>query len=155
MKLSFLALIIISLSFALYYTFTIYQETKITLETEKPPERKKTHEEERIPEGEKRQESKRLPDVVIMGVKKSGTITLGRRERERRFSVDYLPLSHPDSFLNHHPNIVRARGENKFFSIDSIYRKGLPHLISTMPSARLTTRDYNCDKTGPISHQTR
>ena len=64
MKLSFLALIIISLSFALYYTFTIYQETKITLETEKPPERKKTHEEERIPEGARPQESKRLPDVV-------------------------------------------------------------------------------------------
>ena len=84
MKLSSVTLIIISLFLALYYTFNIYQQTKITLQTEKSPEGKKTQEEERIAEGARPQESKRLPDVVIMGVKKSGTMTLGRRERERR-----------------------------------------------------------------------
>ena len=134
MKLISTNLLIISLFFALYYTLTIYQQTKITLETEKPAERKKTQEEERIPEETRPQESKRLPDVVIMGVKKSGTMTLGRRER--RCSVNYLHLCHPDSFLNHRPNISCLGGESKFFCMDTEYKKGLPQLISTMPTAR-------------------
>ena len=75
----FVTLIIILIFFALYYTFTMDQQTKITLETEKPPERKNV--EEKIPEGAKPLESKRLPDVLIIGVKKSGTMTLGRRKR--------------------------------------------------------------------------
>ena len=89
------------------YFFTINQQTKETRATEKPPERNKTptteisrEEEQRLPEGiktpatersredeqrlhegTKTAESKRLPDVVIIGVKKSGTMTLSRRER--------------------------------------------------------------------------
>ena len=83
MKLIILTLTI-SLVVSLYF-FTIYHQTKKTLETEKPPERNKTptersHEEEKLSEESKAPESKRLPDVVIIGVKKSGTMTLGRRE---------------------------------------------------------------------------
>ena len=59
------------------------QQTKITLETEKPHEM--IHVEEKIPEGAKPEESKRLPDVLIIGVKKSGTMTLGRRSRRCSF----------------------------------------------------------------------
>ena len=99
MNFLFVTLIIISLFLALYYTFTIYQQTKITLETEKPPERKKTQEEERIPEGARPQESKRLPDVVIMGVKKSGTMTLGRRERRCSVLLIYTSVTQTASSI--------------------------------------------------------
>ena len=84
MKLIILTLTI-SLVVSLYF-FTISHQTKKTLETEKPPERNKTprtersHEEEKLSEETETPESKRLPDVVIIGVKKSGTMTLGRRE---------------------------------------------------------------------------
>ena len=85
MNLIFVTFIIILIFFALYYTFDIDQQTKITLETEKPYERMKIHVEEKIPEGAKPEESKRLPDVLIIGVKKSGTMTLGRRSRRCSF----------------------------------------------------------------------
>ena len=76
-------LLTLTLVVSLYF-FTIHRQTKKTRETEKPPERNKTprtersHEEKlRFPEGTETPESKRLPDVVIIGVKKSGTMTLG------------------------------------------------------------------------------
>ena len=82
-------IVTLTIFFVVYlYFFTIYQQTKKTRATEKPPERNKTptteisrEEEQRLHEGTKTAESKRLPDVVIIGVKKSGTMTLSRRER--------------------------------------------------------------------------
>ena len=78
------------------YFFTINHHTKKTEkfpernkieisvgEEQKPPERNKivisVGEEQILNEGNKTVESKRLPDVVIIGVKKSGTMTLGGR----------------------------------------------------------------------------
>ena len=78
------------------YFFTINHHTKKTEkfpernkieisvgEEQKPPERNKivisVGEEQILNEGNKTAESKRLPDVVIIGVKKSGTMTLGGR----------------------------------------------------------------------------
>ena len=79
---------------------------------------------------------KRLPDVVIIGVKKSGTMTLGRTED----IYQYLLLScFSDTFLKYHPNIV-VQGENWFFSSDDEYRKGIPYFISSMPRARFGTK---------------
>ena len=106
-------LIIVTLTVSLLvflYFFTSYHQTKKSLKTEKPPKRNKTprsersHKEKRLSEGTKSleskslsdgtksPESKRLPDVVIIGVKKSGTMTLGRRERRREVNND---LRHP------------------------------------------------------------
>ena len=94
-------LIIVTLTVSLVvslYFFTIYQ-TKKSLETEKPPKRNKTpksersHEKKRLSEGTKSPESKRLPDAVIIGVKKSGTMTLGRRERRPEVNDLTRPLS--------------------------------------------------------------
>ena len=126
------------------YFFTNHHQIK---KTKKPPEinitptTERSHEEEqRLREGTETSESRRLPDVVIIGVKKSGTMTLGRRERERererRCSVNYLRFCHQDSFLKHHPSISTFHGENGFFSINEQYRRGLQYLISTMPKAR-------------------
>ena len=76
---------------------------------------------------------RRLPDVVIIGVKKSGTMTLGRTEDILFFTS--ILFCHPDTFLTYHPKIV-VQGENWFFSSDDEYRKGFPYFISTMPRAR-------------------
>ena len=59
---------------------------------------------------------KRPPDVLILGVKKCGTITLGK-------------------FLDHHPNIA-ATGEVSFFETDKSYAKGWGNYIMKMPAAR-------------------
>ena len=59
---------------------------------------------------------KRPPDVLILGVKKCGTITLGK-------------------FLDHHPNIA-ATGEVSFFETDKSYAKGWENYIMKMPAAR-------------------
>ena len=126
MKIIFVTLMIVFSLFFAFYSFTVYQPIKKILETEKPPERK-TREEEKNSDRTRISESKRLPDVVIIGVKKSGTETL-------------------DNFLNHHPNIYMVEGENMFFSIDKLYRRGLSYLISTMPRARFTMENYTFDK---------
>ena len=60
---------------------------------------------------------KRSPDVLILGVKKCGTITLGK-------------------FLNYHP-MISATGEVSFFETDKSYAKGLENYIMKMPAARL------------------
>merc|ERR1739844_468604 len=49
--------------------------------------------------------AQRLPDVIIVGVKKSGTITLAK-------------------FLDYHPSIA-AVGEIQFFEHDEYYKMGL------------------------------
>ena len=59
---------------------------------------------------------KRPPDVLILGVKKCGTITLGK-------------------FLDYHPNIA-ATGEVSFFETDKSYAKGWENYIMKMPAAR-------------------
>ena len=59
---------------------------------------------------------KRPPDVLILGVKKCGTITLGR-------------------FLDYHPSIA-ATGEVSFFETDRTYAKGWERYIMAMPAAR-------------------
>ena len=59
---------------------------------------------------------KRPPDVLILGVKKCGTITLGK-------------------FLDYHPNIA-ATGEVSFFEADKSYAKGWENYIMKMPAAR-------------------
>ena len=59
---------------------------------------------------------KRSPDVLILGVKKCGTITLGK-------------------FLNYHP-MIAATGEVSFFETDKSYDKGLENYIMKMPAAR-------------------
>ena len=59
---------------------------------------------------------KRPPDVLILGVKKCGTITLGK-------------------FLDHHPNIA-ATGEVPFFETNRSYAKGWENYIMKMPAAR-------------------
>merc|ERR1711874_20820 len=63
-----------------------------------------------------RRRRRRLPDVLIMGVKKSGTITL-------------------DTFLKYHPNLA-VRGEFKFFVFDDLYKQGPKKLVEKMPLAR-------------------
>ena len=59
---------------------------------------------------------KRSPNVLILGVKKCGTTTLG-------------------TFLNHHPNIVTT-GEVPFFENNKTYAKGYENYIKKMPVAR-------------------
>ena len=59
---------------------------------------------------------KRPPDILILGVKKCGTITLGK-------------------FLDYHPNIA-ATGEVSFFETDKSYAKGWENYIMKMPAAR-------------------
>ena len=55
------------------------QQTKITLETEKPPERKNV--EEKIPEGAKPVESQRLPDVSrLLSIYASLSLSLSLRQ---------------------------------------------------------------------------
>ena len=141
------------------YFFTINHHNKKTVKTEtrpernkieisvgeeqKPPERNEieisVREEQKLNEGNKTAESKRLPDVVIIGVKKSGTMTLGRTEDIYYFSVSPTQICFSDTFLKYHPNIV-VQGENWFFSSDDEYRKGIPYFISSMPRARFGTK---------------
>ena len=80
---------------------------------------------------------RRLPDVVIIGVKKSGTMTLGRIDFRIFIIILFTTVlfCHPDTFLKYHPSMV-VKGENSFFSTDDQYRKGVSHFISTMPRAR-------------------
>ena len=59
---------------------------------------------------------KRSPNVLIFGVKKCGTTTLGR-------------------FLNHHPNIVTT-GEVPFFEHNRTFARGYENYIQKMPLAR-------------------
>ena len=79
-------LIIVSLTISLVvflYFFTIHHPTKKTLEIDKPPKKNRTPRTEKpLQKEEITEEKKRLPDVVIIGVKKSGTMTLGRGERK-------------------------------------------------------------------------
>ena len=59
---------------------------------------------------------KRAPNVLILGVKKCGTTTLGK-------------------FLNHHPDIVTT-GEVPFFENNKTFEKGYANYIKKMPIAR-------------------
>ena len=85
-------LIIVSLTISLavfLYFFTNHHPTKKTLEIDKPPKKNRTPRTEKpLQKEEITEEKKRLPDVVIIGVKKSGTMTLGRGEG--RCEVIYL-----------------------------------------------------------------
>merc|ERR1712032_806630 len=57
----------------------------------------------------------KLPDVIIVGVKKSGTMTLAR-------------------FIKYHPS-MQTRGEVHFFERDDYYEKGIEYYRSKMPKA--------------------
>ena len=59
---------------------------------------------------------KRTPEVLILGVKKCGTITLSK-------------------FLDYHP-MIAATGEVPFFETDKSYAKGWENYIMKMPAAR-------------------
>lgn len=61
---------------------------------------------------------KRLPNVIILGVKKCGTVALA-------------------TILGNHPNIATPKGVHiPFFAQDELYQKGADYLKSKMPAAR-------------------
>ena len=85
---------------------------------------------------ENRLERKRIPDVVIVGVKKSGTMTLGCCHHHSYYHHhSYLCHSPTDTFLSHHPN-VKALGEVWYFTQDRKYELGEEFFLSKMPEAR-------------------
>ena len=80
---------------------------------------------------------RRLPDVLILGVKKCGTMTLGRSYIWNLFF--FLPVLYSniltDNFLiqgtilGMHPNIVVPKGnvEIPFFSFTRLYQRGVEY----------------------------
>ena len=80
---------------------------------------------------ENRVERKRIPDVVIVGVKKSGTMTLGCCYHHHYYHC-HRPI---DTFLGHHPNL-KVLGEVWYFTQDMKYELGEDFLLSHMPEAR-------------------
>ena len=65
--------------------------------------------------------SRRAPDVLILGVKKCGTITLGGTSYTHS---EVIPSDCADTFLRYHPNLA-VRGEIKFFVFDDLYGQEL------------------------------
>merc|ERR1712032_681708 len=59
--------------------------------------------------------NKRLPDIIIVGVKKSGTMTLAK-------------------FINFHPS-MKTTGEIHYFERDDYYQKGIDYYRRQMPRA--------------------
>lgn len=78
------------------------------------------------------EQSKRIPDVLILGVKKCGTQTLGIKII---LSIKLSTLSFKGKFLSYHPNLA-VTGEISFFENDTLYNRGIEEYVKKMPSAR-------------------